>query len=105
MLMLRETVTQELRLCWLRSFLVLNARKPVACLLAASVLGAITAQAVTLTGDLPLLRTFDRTLALVASPITVTATLTNLSTNALRGFYYFEQVPSAIVVTTVGVTL
>jgi lysophospholipase L1-like esterase len=61
------------------------------------------ASAVT-SGSLLLARTFDKTVAVTNSPILVTATLTNTSPDALRGFYYFDEVPTSLKVTTVSVT-
>jgi hypothetical protein len=56
-------------------------------------------------GDLALARTFDKTVALTNSPILVTATLTNISTDTIRGFYYFDQLPTGLTVATINVTL
>jgi lysophospholipase L1-like esterase len=56
-------------------------------------------------GSLLLARTFNKAVGLTNSPIIVTATLTNLSADALRGFYYFDEVPTGLMVTTVSVTL
>jgi hypothetical protein len=52
-----------------------------------------------------LARSFDKTLVLTNSPILVTATFTNGGTNALRGFFYSEQLPSGLAVSTVSVML
>jgi len=56
-------------------------------------------------GSLALARTFDKTVAVTNSPILVTATLTNISPDTLRGFYYFDQVPTGLTVAAVNVTL
>ena len=56
-------------------------------------------------GSLALARTFNKAVAVTNSPILVTATLTNTSPAALRGFYYFDEVPTSLTVTTVSVTL
>jgi uncharacterized repeat protein (TIGR01451 family) len=56
-------------------------------------------------GDVLLLKTLDKTVASPNSKIEVTATLTNSGTNALRGFYFFDHLPSALDVTTIEVTL
>jgi hypothetical protein len=56
-------------------------------------------------GNSSLARSFSTTTSLVNSPIVVTATFTNGETDALRGFNYSEQLPSALAVTTVNVTL
>jgi hypothetical protein len=53
----------------------------------------------------PVSRNFDRLVAITNAPILVTATFVNSTTNTLRGYYYFEQIPSALSVTTVGVSL
>jgi len=55
--------------------------------------------------DPRLLRTLDKTVALTGSKIQVTATLTNTGTNALRGFYFYDQIPSSLEVTTLDVNL
>ncbi len=56
--------------------------------------------------DQPLLaRTVSHTLALTNTPILATATFTNRSTHAVRGFFYSEQLSPGLAVTTVGVTL
>jgi hypothetical protein len=52
-----------------------------------------------------LTRTFDQTISLTNSAVVVTATFVNSGTNTLRGFYYTDQVPSNMVLATVGVTL
>jgi uncharacterized repeat protein (TIGR01451 family) len=52
-----------------------------------------------------LARSFNKTMALTNSPILVTAAFTNGGTNALRGFFYSEQLPSGLAVSTVSVTL
>jgi hypothetical protein len=57
------------------------------------------------TGSSSLVRTFNQTTALVGSPITVTVTFTNGENTGLRGFYYAEPLPSALVVSTARVTL
>ena len=53
----------------------------------------------------PVSRSLDRTIAITNAPILVTATLVDSTTNILRGYYYFEQIPSALSVTTVDVSL
>ncbi len=52
-----------------------------------------------------LTRTLDRTLAVTNTPILVTVNFTNGQSDAIRGFYYAEQIPYGISVTTVGVVL
>jgi uncharacterized repeat protein (TIGR01451 family) len=47
-----------------------------------------------------LARTFNKTLALTNSQITVTVLFTNGGTVAARGFYYADQVPSGLAVST-----
>jgi uncharacterized repeat protein (TIGR01451 family) len=56
-------------------------------------------------GTLSLSRTLDKTVAVTNSPILVMSTLTNNSPDTLRGFYYFDEVPSGLKTTTVSVTL
>ncbi len=57
------------------------------------------------TGSLSLVRTVNLTTALAGSAVTVTATLTNGGAAGLRGFYYADQLPSGLTVSTVKVTL
>jgi hypothetical protein len=52
-----------------------------------------------------LTRTFDQTVVITNSPIRVTATFTNGGSNALRGCFYSEQLPSELTVSTLSVTL
>ena len=52
-----------------------------------------------------LARSFDQTTALTNSAIVVTATFTNGSAASLRGFYYADQVPSGLDVSTLSVKL
>ena len=52
-----------------------------------------------------LIRSFDKSLSPTNQPITVTVTFTNGGSNDLRGFFYTDQVPSSLSVTTLGVTL
>jgi uncharacterized repeat protein (TIGR01451 family) len=64
-----------------------------------------TALAVTNSSSLALARTFDKTVAVTNSRILVTATLTNTSSDALRGFFYFDEIPTGLTVTNISVTL
>jgi uncharacterized repeat protein (TIGR01451 family) len=58
------------------------------------------------TPDATISRTLEKTLADVDEPITVTVTFTNSHTSsALRGFYYSEQIPQGVTVSTVSVKL
>ena len=50
-------------------------------------------------------RSFNRTYTLTNSSIVVTCTLTNSTTNTLRGFLYAEQLPTSLTVASLGVTL
>ena len=50
-------------------------------------------------------RNFSRSVALTNSGIVVTATFTNGTSFPLNGFYYADQLPSALTVTTLSVTL
>ena len=50
-------------------------------------------------------RVFNRTVALTNSSIVVTLSITNAGTNTLRGFWYSDQVPSALAVNPLSVTL
>lgn len=52
-----------------------------------------------------LTRSFNRTVALTNSQIVVTMNFTNGGTTASRGFYYSDQVPSGLAVSTVSLTL
>jgi hypothetical protein len=52
-----------------------------------------------------LTRSFNQTVGLTNFPIVVTATFTNGGTNALRGFYYADELPSAFAVATLSLTL
>jgi hypothetical protein len=52
-----------------------------------------------------LTRNFTRSVARTNSGIAVTATFTNGTAQAMRGFYFADQLPSALAVTTVSVTL
>jgi hypothetical protein len=56
-------------------------------------------------GDLPLARTFDQTSVPINSPLLVTATLTNTTSATLRGFYYFDEVPTTLTVRTIRVSV
>jgi uncharacterized repeat protein (TIGR01451 family) len=55
------------------------------------------------THSVTLERSFDKTQELVGGEITVTATLTNLEANGLRGFYLTEHIPQGLSVQTVSV--
>jgi hypothetical protein len=57
------------------------------------------------TDQASLTRRFDITSATTNAPITVTAVLTNGGTSAVRGFYFTEQIPSGLVLRTLGVTV
>jgi len=50
-------------------------------------------------------RSFDRTVTLTPAPIIVTVSFTNQGTAGLRGFYYADQIPSALEVTPLSVTV
>ncbi len=52
-----------------------------------------------------LTRSYDNVSVLTNTSIAVTATFTSSGTDALRGFYYVDQLPSGMVVTTVSVTV
>lgn len=56
-------------------------------------------------GDLSFARSFNQSFTVTNSAIRVSATFTNSGTNALRGFFYSEQVPSGISIETVSVIL
>ena len=66
----------------------------ISALADAALLCLISQVALAATSSLTLTRTFDKTVA-----------LTNTSPDALRGFCYFDEVPSGLTVTTVSVTL
>ena len=53
----------------------------------------------------PVARQATTLMALTNTPILVSVTFTNSSTNTLRGFIYGEQVPSALTVSPAGVTI
>src|SRR5712675_2038412 len=62
--------------------------------------------AANLRGDaFPLARRLATVAALTNTPILVTVTFTNASTNALRGFFFGEQLPSALTVTPLSLTI
>ena len=67
------------------------------CLLAQATLGS--------SGDLPMARAIDRLTALTNSPLLVTVTLTNTSPSTLRGFAYFDEIPTSLTVTTIAVSI
>ncbi len=50
-------------------------------------------------------RSFNKLVALTNTPIEVSVNFTNSGTNILRGFYYAEQVPSCLAVSTLSVSL
>ena len=50
-------------------------------------------------------RTFSNTYAVTNSSILVTCTFTNGSTNTLRGFFFDEEVPTSLTITSISVTL
>ena len=50
-------------------------------------------------------RSFITRVSLTNVPIVITATITNGGTNILRGLYYADQIPSALAVTTVRLSL
>ncbi len=50
-----------------------------------------------------LTRSFAGTISLTNQPLVVTVTFTNSGATALRGFFYTDQVPSGLAVTTLGV--
>ena len=50
-------------------------------------------------------RIFDRVEAVVGESVTVIVSFTNNETNDLRGFYYTEQIPDGLLVTTVSVEI
>jgi uncharacterized repeat protein (TIGR01451 family) len=52
-----------------------------------------------------LTRSFNKTVALVNTQIVVTVNFTNGGTVASRGFYYADQVPSGLAVSTLSLTL
>jgi hypothetical protein len=52
-----------------------------------------------------LTRGFDTNSASTNTPITVTVVLSNADATALRGFYFVEQVPIGLTVTTLGVSV
>lgn len=56
-------------------------------------------------GGSTLVRSFSQREVLTNASIRVTATFSNLGTNFLRGFFYCDQIPSAVTVTNVGITL
>ena len=56
-------------------------------------------------GSLVLARTLDKAMAVTNSPILVTATLTNTGPDTLRGFHYFDEVPTGLTVATLSVSL
>jgi hypothetical protein len=57
------------------------------------------------TGSSSLVRSVPQKSAVVGSTITMTATFTNREAAILRGFYYVDQLPSALLVGTAKVTL
>ena len=52
-----------------------------------------------------LARSFNKTVALTNSQIVVTVNFTNGGTAASRGFYYADQVPSGLTVSTLSLML
>ena len=56
-------------------------------------------------GTFPVARQVTTLMALTNTPILVSVTFTNSSTNTLRGFIYGEQVPSALTVSPASVTI
>jgi hypothetical protein len=56
-------------------------------------------------GTLSLTRAFDKALTLTNAPIVVTATLTSPGPDTIRGFYYYDQVPTGLVVSNLSATL
>jgi hypothetical protein len=58
------------------------------------------------TTDATISRTFEKTVAEVDEPVTVTVTFTNSHASSdLRGFYYSEQIPEGIAVSTTSVKI
>jgi uncharacterized repeat protein (TIGR01451 family) len=79
---------------------------PVAGLTGLGLLCLMSQAALAMTsGSLALARTFDKTVVVTNSPILVMATLTNTSPDTLRGFFYFDELPSGLTVTNLSVTL
>jgi uncharacterized repeat protein (TIGR01451 family) len=79
---------------------------PVAGLVGLGLLCLMSQAALAVTsGSLALARTFDKTVVVTNSPILVMATLTNTSPDTLRGFFYFDELPSGLTVTNLSVTL
>jgi hypothetical protein len=76
-------------------------QKPTFLLLWAATLWATPAWGAAIT----LARSFDHTAVLTNSPIVVTVSFTNSDTVTVRGFYYADQLPSGLEVTTLNVTL
>ncbi len=74
----------------------------IACCLAALI--DVTAFGFT-SGNSALRRTFSGNTAAINSPIRVTVVFTNGETSALRGFFYTDQLPSSLSVTTLDLTL
>lgn len=56
-------------------------------------------------GALASVRTFSPLAAVTNSPIIVTVTLTNTTTNSLRGFFDTEEVPSGLAVNPIAVSI
>jgi hypothetical protein len=57
------------------------------------------------TNNTTIARSFDKSSAATGELITVTVTFTNNESTNLRGFYYAEEVPQALVVNTVSVKI
>jgi len=57
------------------------------------------------THDTTISRPFDKAEAGVNDPITITVTFTNLEANALRGFYYADQIPEGLSINPVSVRI
>ncbi|HWY75077.1 MAG TPA: hypothetical protein VN281_05640 [Verrucomicrobiae bacterium] len=56
-------------------------------------------------GNVQVVRSFNRTVALTNASIVVTLSVTNVGTNTLRGFWYSDQVPSSLTINPLSVTL
>ena len=57
------------------------------------------------TNNTTITRTFDKNEAAIGQSIAVTVTFTNSETSDLRGFYYAEQIPQGLAVTTTSVKI
>ena len=57
------------------------------------------------TNNTTITRVFDKNVAGINDPITVTLTLTNNESSSVLGFYYAEQIPQGLVVSTTSVKI